>query len=450
MKDKSNLRTGFSPVLLKKPPIGSSQMSAKHFRLKPLRNTLGESLAKAAGPCCQNLHLKVEANNNEKRPRFGGFAFQTASLFFNWKCVLIFSMTDKVRIGFVGTGFAKTVQMPAFAASEGAELVSVASGHLENARSTAEKFGVRHFTDDWSQTVSHTDVDLVCITTPPDRHREMTLFAIEQGKNVLCEKPMAMNASEAEEMLAAAKGKDVLTLIDFELRFQPGRQLVYKMLRDGEIGKVRHVKWNFRAPHRGDPNLAWNWWSDIEQGGGALGAINSHIIDSFNWFFGTTVSSVFCQLQTHIKKRPFENGVRDVTTDDEANMLLRFHDSELTEDATGLVSVSMTEQPEYVNLLEIFGTKGAFRIGHRGDVFVAQSRNGDWKELEVPLARPVTSAVDTGFSRAFMEFAPEIVEAIRNGKKQIENAAGFEDGLAVQRVLDASRQSNAERRAIEL
>src|SRR5688572_24656506 len=209
-------------------------------------------------------------------------------------------MTEKVRIGFIGTGFARTVQIPAFAACDHAELFSVASGHLENARSTASAFGIRHFTDDWRETVSHPEVDLVCITTPPDLHKEMTLFAIEHGKHVLCEKPMAMDLGEAEQMLGAAIGKDILTLIDFELRFQPGRQLVYRMIRDGEIGKVRHTKWNFRAPHRGDPNLAWNWWSDAQQGGGALGAINSHVIDSFNWLFDTTVSSVFCQLQTHI------------------------------------------------------------------------------------------------------------------------------------------------------
>ncbi len=359
-------------------------------------------------------------------------------------------MTGKVRIGLIGTGFAKTVQMPSFAACEGAELVSVASGRAENARTTAEKFGIPHFTGDWRETVALPDVDLICITTPPDRHKEMTLLALEHGKHVLCEKPMAMNTAEAEEMLAAAKGKDVLALIDFELRFQTGRQLVYRMIRDGQIGNIRHAKWNFRAPHRGDPNLAWNWWSDAGQGGGALGAISSHVIDSFNWFLGTAVSRVFCQLQTHIKQRPFDGGLRDVTTDDEANMLLRFHDSELSEDATGLVSVSMTEQPEYVNLLEIFGTKGALRIGHRGDVFMTKSGANDWEEQTVEFGQPVPNAADTGFSRAFMEFAPKIIEAIRRSETRIEFAAGFEDGLNVQRVLDAARLSNAERRAVDL
>lgn len=355
----------------------------------------------------------------------------------------IFLMKEKVSIGVIGSGFARNVQIPAFAACEDAEIVSVASGRLENARSTAEEFGVGHFTDDWRETVSREDVDLVCITTPPNLHKEMTLLALEQGKHVLCEKPMAMNAIEAEAMCEAAATADVLALIDHELRFQPGRQKAYAMIRNGEIGKIRHAKWNFRAPHRGDPRLPWNWWSDIGQGGGALGAINSHIIDSFHWFLGTDIASVFCQLQTHVKRRPLaEGGFRDVTTDDEANMLLRFADSAWTDDATGLVSVSMVEQPEYVNRLEIFGTDGAIRIEHRGELFVAKSGETEWKTVDVGFGQPIPGVADTGFSRGFMEFAPRIIEAIREGRGQVEYAATFEDGLRVQRVLDAARASN--------
>ncbi len=352
-------------------------------------------------------------------------------------------MKEKVGIGVIGTGFARKVQIPAFAACEGAEVVSVASGSLQNARSTAEEFRIDHFTDDWREMVGRDDVDLVCITTPPSLHKEMTLAALKHGKHVLCEKPMAMNVAEAEAMTGAAKATGVLALIDFELRFQPGRQKAYAMIRNGEIGKIRHAKWNFRAPHRGDPNLPWNWWSDIEQGGGALGAINSHIIDSFHWFLGAEISSVFCQLQTHVKRRPLaEGGFRDVTTDDEANMLLRFNDSDLTDDATGLVSVSMLEQPEYVNRLEMFGTEGAIRIGHRGEIFIAKAGKADWTEVDVDLGEPIPGVADTGFSRGFMELAPRIIEAIREGKTEIKYAAIFEDGLNVQKVLDAARESD--------
>ena len=241
-------------------------------------------------------------------------------------------MKEKVGIGIIGTGFARKVQIPSFLECENVEIVSIASGHLENAESTAKEFSVRHFTDDWRETVSHADVDLVCITTPPDTHFEMTLSAIENGKHVLCEKPMAMNVSEAKEMIEKAKEKNVLALIDHELRFQTGRQKAFQMLRDGAIGKVRHAKYNFRNASRGEAGLPWTWWSDKTHGGGALGAIGSHIIDSFNWFLGTEISEVFCQLQSHIKQRKDENTgeMREVTSDDEANLILRFADSDLT------------------------------------------------------------------------------------------------------------------------
>ena len=355
-----------------------------------------------------------------------------------------------IGIGVIGTGFARKVQLPAFASCEGARIVSVASGSLVNAENAAREFAADHFTADWRETVSHPDVDLVCITTPPKLHREMVLLAIEQGKHILAEKPMAMDLAEAEEMKAAADGAGILAIIDHELRFQPGRQKAWRMLREGMIGKVRHAKYNFRAPHRGDPSIAWNWWSDAEQGGGALGAINSHVIDSFNWLLGTEISSVFCQLQTHVKERPFDGGMREVTTDDEANMILRFTDDEVTEDATGLVSVSMAEQPEYVNRIEIFGTDGAIRIDHRGELFIAKNRETAWTSIEVDLGRDVPGGPDTGFSRGFMALAPQIIETLKNGKTSIEHAATFDDGVKVQKVLDAARESDSTGKAVKL
>ena len=372
-------------------------------------------------------------------------------LFLGWVCVLIFLMKDKVGVGIIGTGFARRVQIPAFQACEKAEVVSVASGSLANARSTAEEFHIAHSTAEWRETAAHEGVDLVCITTPPNLHREMALFSLEQGKHLLCEKPMAMNVAEAQELAEAAHGKPILALIDHELRFQPGRQKAFELLRSGEIGKIRHAKYIFQAPHRGDPNLPWNWWSDVEQGGGALGAINSHIIDSFHWFLGTEISSVFCQLQTHVKERRDEAGeVRAVTSDDEANMLLRFADSDLTDDATGLVSVSMTEYPKYTNRLEFYGSSGALGVDHRGEISLAAASETQWREMEIEFGAPIPGIPDTGFSRGFMEFAPQIVEAFLSGSPSIKHAATFEDGLKVQRVLDAARESNASGRVVNL
>lgn len=352
-------------------------------------------------------------------------------------------MKEKVGVGIIGTGFARRVQIPSFLACENAFIASVASGKLANAESTAREFGVEHFTDDWRETVAREDVDLICITTPPDTHFEMTLAAIEAGKHVLCEKPMAMSVAEAREMTEKAKSKNVLALIDHELRFLDGRRRAFEMLRAGEIGEIRHAKANFRAPHRGDGATPWNWWSDKKSGGGALGAIGSHIIDSLNWFLGAEIAEVFCQLQTHIKERQTANGeTRAVTTDDEANMIVRFADSDLTSDATGNVSISMTEYPKYQNRMEFFGTTGAIRVEARGELFVGKAGSDDWTEIEVNLGKNVEGVGDTGFARGFMNFAPAIVNAILEGKTAIEHAATFEDGVKVQKVLDAAHESN--------
>ena len=148
-----------------------------------------------------------------------------------------------IGIGIIGTGFARKVQIPAFRSCEGANIVSVASGSLDNARSTAEEFSIPHFTADWRETIARDDVHLVCITTPPKFHRDMALAALAGGKHVLCEKPMAMSAAEASEMTRVAEGANVLALIDHELRFLPGRQHAYRTIRDGAIGKIHHARY---------------------------------------------------------------------------------------------------------------------------------------------------------------------------------------------------------------
>ncbi len=353
-------------------------------------------------------------------------------------------MKEKVRIGIIGTGFARTVQIPAFLECEGAEIVSIASGHLENAEKCAKEFGVKHFTDNWRETVENKEVDLVCITTPPDTHCEMTLYAIECGKHILCEKPMAMNVREAEEMTEKAKEKGVLALIDHELRFQDGRKKAFEILRTGEIGKIRHAKYNFRNASRGNPDLPFTWWSTEKHGGGTLGAIGSHIIDSFQWFLGTEISQVFCQLQTHIKQRKDAKSgeMQEVTSDDESTLIVRFADSDLTENTTGTISASMVENPDYQNIIEFSGTDGAIRVDFRGELDIARKGEREWTRIETDLGKGIEGVGDTGFSRGFTAFAPKIIEAIKNGKTEIEHAATFEDGLKVQKVLDAAWESN--------
>ncbi|QQS32438.1 MAG: Gfo/Idh/MocA family oxidoreductase [Acidobacteriota bacterium] len=359
-------------------------------------------------------------------------------------------MSSNVGIAILGTGFARRVQIPAFVKA-GGRIVSVASASIENAKATADECGADLYTDDWRQAADREGVDLVCITTPPIFHKEMTLYSLERGKHVLCEKPMAMDLREAEGMASAADSTQVLSLIDHELRFQPGRLLAKKMIQAGHFGEIRHVRSVFQAPHRGDAELPWNWWYDEAQGGGALGAIASHIFDSLHWFLETDVADITCRLHAHIKERKDEDGIpRSVTSDDECNALLSLRDGAVTKDTTALVAVSMTQSPDYVNRMEFFGTKGSLRVEHRGEIFVAAENDTDWQPIEVDLGESFPGVPDTGFARAFATFAPVILDAVRRGDEKIPNAATFADGVRVQKVIDAARLSDREGRTVNI
>ncbi len=362
-------------------------------------------------------------------------------------------MKEKIGIGIIGTGFARRTQIPAFIALEKAEIKSVASGSLENAESTAKEFGIEHWTNDWKETVKRADVDLICITTPPNLHLEMTLFALENSKHILCEKPMAMNVTEAAEMTVKAKEKsDLLTIIDHELRFTNGRMKAFEMIREGKLGKIRHAKYHFNNAARGNKDLPWNWWSDEEQGGGALGAIGSHVIDTFHWFLGARTKSVFCQLHTHIKERPVKNSneQREVTTDDETLLILRFSESSLIEDATASVSISMVEAGSYRNAVEFFGEKGAIRIEDGGEIFLTDTKENTWEKIDFDLGKVASGMAVNGWSRGFVNIADKITSAILEGESKVEHAATFEDGLAVQKVLDAARESDEKGCVVEM
>ncbi|MEO8434782.1 MAG: Gfo/Idh/MocA family oxidoreductase [Pyrinomonadaceae bacterium] len=354
------------------------------------------------------------------------------------------SAKETIRIGIIGAGFARTTQIPGFKACAGARITAIASAHREHAAAVAREFDIEHVAQDWRELVTRDDVDLVSIVTPVVTHCEMTLAALDQGKAVLCEKPMAMNAEEALRMSKRAHQAGVLALIDHELRFLPGRLRMSEMLRNGDIGKVRHTKLTFRSDSRADPERPWNWWSDAAQGGGALGAIGSHVIDSFRWLLGGEVARVFCSLATHVPERREKDGseLRPVTSDDEANLTLRFADNDLAERATGTASLSMVEAGRAEHRLEVFGALGALMIEEGGELSHANVGDGEWKRIETDHGDLAPGMREGGWSRGFTAFSREIVDAMREGGTTVPGAATFEDGYRTQLVLDAARHSH--------
>jgi len=347
-----------------------------------------------------------------------------------------------IRIGIIGAGFARTTQIPGFKNCDRAQVVAIASGRREHAEEVAREFDIPHVADDWRSLIARDDIDLVSIVTPVVMHCDMALAALDSGKAVLCEKPMAMDAEEALRMLNRARQTKLLALIDHELRFLPGRIKMRDLLRSGKIGKVAHARLILSSDSRADVGRPWNWWSDITQGGGALGALASHAIDGFRWMLGAEVSLVSANLGTHVKHRQDQKGeLQPVTTDDEASLLLRFHDNDVAEDATGVVSVSTIEAGKPQHRLSVFGSEGALTI-QDNELSYAAVGAGEWEAIEVETGGLAPGMRDNDWARGFTRFAQEIVAALREGRTDVPGAATFEDGYRTQLVLDAARKSN--------
>ncbi|HXC71745.1 MAG TPA: Gfo/Idh/MocA family oxidoreductase [Pyrinomonadaceae bacterium] len=349
-----------------------------------------------------------------------------------------------VGIGIIGTGFARTTQIPGFRDCMGTKVVAIASRNRERAEAVAKEFGIEYVADNWQELVAHSDVDLVSVVTPPSTHMEITTAALDQRKAVLCEKPMALNAAEAATMVEKARAAGVLALIDHELRFLNSRRVMHGMLQTGAVGLVRHCNYVFRSDYRAIADRAWDWWSDETMGGGALGAIGSHVVDSFRWILSTEITKVLGMLSTHIKERRdrASGGMRTVTTDDEAKLLFHLADGPHTREATGAASISVVEQGKYENRLEIYGTKGALMVEETGELWISPTGSGVWRPVQVEQDHMAQGMREGSWSRGFTAFAVAICEAMRAGRTTVKDAATFEDGYQVQLVLDAIRASN--------
>jgi predicted dehydrogenase len=323
-------------------------------------------------------------------------------------------------------------------------VVAIASAHREHAESAAREFKIPNVANDWRELIARNDVDLVSVVTPPVFHLEMTLAALERGKAVLCEKPMAMNAAEALRITESAREAGVLALIDHELRFLNSRRTMRAMLHSGAIGNVRHCHYLFRSDYRGVLDRPWDWWSDETQGGGTLGAIGSHVVDSFRWMLGTEISEVICMLSTHIGERPDKSSgqMRLATSDDEAKLLFRFADSSLSKKTTGAAALSVVESGSYENRLEIFGTTGALMVEETGELWHSPAGSGAWRPVQVDQDAIAPGMREGSWSRGFTKLSCAIVEALREQRTTVEEAATFEDGYRVQLVLDAARASD--------
>ena len=338
------------------------------------------------------------------------------------------------RVGIIGTGWGARVQVPAFREA-GLEVVAIAGHNAERTRRVAGQLDLKSF-DDW-QALIQSDVDLVTIVTPPSEHLQMATAALDAGKHVLCEKPTALNVKQAEQLLAAArKHPDQFALIDHELRFLPSFRAARERMSD--LGGVRYAEVRYASPSRGDCTREWNWWSDAGHGGGIWGAVGSHFVDTLR-FLGMEIEAVQAMLRTIIAERPFENGRRQVTSDDFASVNLRSAGSVI---ATITLS-TVSSGPDEPSSITIHGEEGAMRLA--GEELLTAMR-GEPFTVATSAGRSDRKGNSAGgaFGSGTYLLGLALRSALDGGDPDaLADAATFADGLAQQRVLDAARASNA-------
>jgi predicted dehydrogenase len=359
---------------------------------------------------------------------------------------------DPLRIGYIGTGWTERVQIPAFALG-GLRAQAISSRDPENAKRVAGRYSIPSVFSDWRDLVAAADVDVVSIVTPPALHAEMAIAALEAGKHVICEKPTALTVAEAEAMFAAAQAAPTrLAIIDHELRFQPQRFHLRKLVRDGFVGAPLYLELDWRYRHRLDAQRVWSWHSDAAAGGGILGAIGSHLLDLARWILGR-IDAITAQLQTAHFTRPTAGGatMQHVTADDSAYLMLRFASG-----AQGRISATSVFPDDLGMSVTTVGTAGALRVDYRdrlwglsGDAFP----HGEWQEIhpDGPVIAVDQLPNDSPFAAGSYYLARALADAHRQREQlALPEAASFYDGLVVQRALAAAQKSHVERTWVEL
>ncbi|MET9013122.1 Gfo/Idh/MocA family oxidoreductase [Streptomyces olivaceoviridis] len=335
------------------------------------------------------------------------------------------------------------------------------------ARSAAERHGWAAVETDWRALVARDDIDLVDICTPGDSHAEIAVAALAAGKHVLCEKPLANTVAEAETMTRAAEeayGRGQVAMVGFNYRRVPATAFARRLVADGRLGTLRHVRVTYLQDWLADPAFPLTWRLRREHAGsGALGDLGAHIVDLAQYLAGEPLAGVSALTETFVRERPLPGGpsrglaagsatgtpgvsTGTVTVDDAAVFTGRF--------ASG--ALAAFEATRYAT-----GRKNALRIelnGERGSLaFDLERLNELWFHdatgpgaeagfRRILVTEPEHPYLDAwwppghglGYEHTFVHQARDLVHAIAAGTRPDPS---FADGLQVQRVLAAVEES---------
>ncbi|MEU1303917.1 Gfo/Idh/MocA family protein [Streptomyces shenzhenensis] len=329
-------------------------------------------------------------------------------------------------------------------------------------RAAADRYGWAAAETDWRALIARDDVDLVDICTPGDSHAEIALAALAAGKHVLCEKPLANTVAEATAMTRAAEEagtRGQVAMVGFNYRRLPATALARRMVAEGRIGTLRHVRVSYLQDWLVDPQSPLTWRLRKDQAGsGSLGDLGAHIVDLAQYLAGERLAGVSALTETFVRQRPLAGGpgsglagepaagTGEVTVDDAALFTGRF--------AGG--ALASFEATRYAT-----GRKNSLRIelnGERGSLAFDLERlnelayhDGTEPGTHAGFRRILVTEPDhpyleawwppghgLGYEHTFVHQARDLVHGIAEGRAP---EPSFADGLQVQRVLAAVEES---------
>jgi predicted dehydrogenase len=351
-----------------------------------------------------------------------------------------------LRVGVVGTGFGALVHVPAFGIVEGFEMAAICGRSPERSAVAGQRLGIADVSTDWASFVRRADLDVISVATPVELHHEVALAALQAGKHVLCEKPLARTTAETAEMVAAAESSDRATATSFEMRWRPERLRISKLVGSGQLGTPYFCRLvnsdDYWHPSRSLQSL---WMYHLSQGGGYLAGLVAHDIDWLAGMFGLPVQ-VCADVRVTIPARRTDDGSDVVVTaDDTSVLIMRMSSGALVELGTTVMGAHLASWR--FEAMGSDGTVTASAVGRRSTPTLQFGRASDAglqaiaSDARRPLGDPeLPQRGASTLIRAMALLLEDWLPALTGG---VSAAPTFRDGHLVQEVIEAARASSA-------
>lgn len=282
-------------------------------------------------------------------------------------------MKDKatIRVGIVGTGFIGPAHLEALRRNN-VNVVGLAEATAELAIEKAADLGIGKAYESYEAMLADPNIDVIHLATPNYLHYPQAKAALEAGKHVVCEKPLAMNSKETADLVRIAKESGLVNVINFNIRFYPMAQQARSMVQNGEIGDIFILQGSYLQDWLLLPT-DWNWRLDADLGGTlrAVGDIGSHWLDLMTFVTGLKVKEVFADFKTMhpVRKKPLKEldtftgkmltpedyEDKPIKTEDYASILLHYEN-----DVRGILTVSQVSSGRKNRIFfEINGSKSS-------------------------------------------------------------------------------------------